>query len=77
MNHIWQNLGQVSEDGLTWTFKIRKDLKWSDGSELNAEDFKYSWLRVLNPATAAQYAYMLFPIENAEAYNSEKLLLKM
>lgn len=63
----------VSEDGLTWTFKIRKDLKWSDGSELNAEDFKYSWLRVLDPATAAQYAYMLFPIENAEAYNGGKV----
>ncbi|MGI5971627.1 MAG: peptide ABC transporter substrate-binding protein [Oscillospiraceae bacterium] len=45
----------VSEDGLTWTFKLRKGLKWSDGSDLTAKDFVYSWKRVADPATAAPY----------------------
>lgn len=46
----------ISEDGLTWTFHIRKGLKWSDGSDLNAHDFEYSWKRVADPDTAAPYA---------------------
>ena len=46
----------VSEDGLVWTFKLRKDLKWSDGSPLTAHDFEYSWKRVVDPNTAAPYA---------------------
>lgn len=45
----------VSDDGLTWTFNLRKDLKWSDGTALTANDFVYSWKRVANPATAAPY----------------------
>ena len=46
----------VSNDGLTWTFHLRKDLKWSDGSALTAKDFVYSWKRVADPKTAAPYA---------------------
>ena len=46
----------VSADGLTWTFHLRKDLKWSDGSALTANDFVYSWKRVADPKTAAPYA---------------------
>lgn len=46
---------KVSDDGLTWTFYLRKDLKWSDGSALTAKDFVYSWKRVADPATAAPY----------------------
>ena len=46
----------VSEDGMTWTFHLREGLKWSDGSELNAEDFVYSWQRMADPETAAPYA---------------------
>lgn len=46
---------ECSEDGLTWTFTLRKDLKWSDGSALTAKDFVYSWKRVADPATAAPY----------------------
>ncbi|MEG1931784.1 MAG: peptide ABC transporter substrate-binding protein, partial [Pygmaiobacter sp.] len=46
----------VSEDGMEYTFHLRKDLKWSDGSPLTAADFEYSWKRVVDPATAAPYA---------------------
>ena len=47
---------ELSEDKLTYTFKLREGLKWSDGSELNANDFVYSWKRVADPASAAPYA---------------------
>ena len=46
----------TSEDGLTWTFTMRDGLKWSDGSELNAKDFEYSFKRMADPNTAAPYA---------------------
>ena len=46
----------VSEDGLTWPFHLRDGLKWSDGSDLTADDFVYSWKRVCDPAVAAPYA---------------------
>ncbi|MGB8453279.1 MAG: peptide ABC transporter substrate-binding protein [Anaerocolumna sp.] len=46
---------KVSDDGLTWTFYLHKDLKWSDGSPLTAKDFVYSWKRVADPNTAAPY----------------------
>jgi len=49
----------VSDDGLTWTFHLRDGLKWSDGSDLTAEDFVYSWKRVADPNTAAPYGYDL------------------
>lgn len=48
----------VSDDGLTYTVNLLPDLKWSDGSELNANDFVYSWNRAIAPETAADYAYM-------------------
>ncbi len=63
---------EVSEDGLTYTFKLRQDGKWSDGEPVVADNFKYSWLRALDKATAAEYAYQLFYIKNAEKfYNGE------
>lgn len=46
----------TSEDGKTWTFKLREGLKWSDGSDFTANDFVYSWKRVVDPATAAPYS---------------------
>ena len=46
----------VSEDGLTWTFTLRDGLKWSDGSDLTAADFEYSFKRIASPDTAAPYA---------------------
>ncbi|VWL85676.1 peptide ABC transporter substrate-binding protein [Oceanivirga miroungae] len=62
----------TSEDGKTWTFHLKDNIKWSNGDEITANDFKFSWLRVLNPETAAEYAYMLYYIDGAEAYNSGK-----
>ena len=47
---------ETSEDGLTWTFHLRAGLKWSDGSDLTANDFVYSWKRVCDPNVAAPYA---------------------
>lgn len=47
---------ETSEDGLTWTFHLREGLKWSDGSDLTANDFVYSWKRVCDPNVAAPYA---------------------
>ena len=47
---------EASEDGLTWTFTMRDGLKWSDGTDLTAKDFEYSFKRMANPDTAAPYA---------------------
>ena len=47
---------EVSDDGLTYTFHLRKGLKWSDGTPLTANDFVYSWKRLADPNTAAPYA---------------------
>jgi len=49
---------EVSEDGLTYTVTLKEGLKWSDGTDLTAADFEYSWKRATDPATAADYAYM-------------------
>ncbi|WP_225743218.1 peptide ABC transporter substrate-binding protein [Marinilactibacillus sp. Marseille-P9653] len=49
----------VSEDGLTYTFKIREDATWSNGEPVTANDFVYAWQRLANPETAAEYAYMI------------------
>ena len=48
----------VSDDGLTYTVTLQEGLKWSDGSDLTAADFEYSWKRATAPATAADYEYM-------------------
>lgn len=58
-----------SEDGLTYTFKLREGLKWSDGSPLTAADFEYSWKRTLKEDTASPAAFELYVIKNGEAYN--------
>ncbi|MGB8712301.1 MAG: ABC transporter substrate-binding protein, partial [Onishia taeanensis] len=51
----------VAEDGKTYTFKLREDAKWSDGTQVTAEDFVFAFRRILDPATAASYAYLLYP----------------
>lgn len=60
----------VSDDGLTYTFKLREGLKWSDGKPLTAKDFVYSWNRAISPETAADYAYMF---ESIEGYDEGEL----
>jgi oligopeptide transport system substrate-binding protein len=50
----------VSSDGLTWTFKIRSNAKWSDGKPVTAADFVYAWQRILDPRLAASYADPFF-----------------
>ena len=50
----------VNDDGtVTYTFKMRDGIKWSDGKEVTAGDFEYSWKRLANPETAADYCYMI------------------
>lgn len=61
---------EVSADGLSWTFHLRAGLKWSDGSPLTAADFVASWRRALLPALAAEYSYLLFPLQGAESIAS-------
>lgn len=55
----------VSEDGLTWTFKLRKDSVWSNGTPVTAKDFEYSWKRTLDPATTSEYGYIMADIVGA------------
>ena len=57
---------EISEDGKTYTFHLR-DANWSDGEPVTAEDFVYAWRRAVDPATHASYAYILYPVANAEA----------
>jgi oligopeptide transport system substrate-binding protein len=59
----------VSEDGLTFRFALSADGRWSNGEPVTAADFVYSLRRMLDPATAAKYAEILFPIRNAAAVN--------
>ncbi|QPC87067.1 peptide ABC transporter substrate-binding protein [Mesorhizobium sp. NBSH29] len=61
----------VSDDGLVYTFKLRADGVWSDGSPVTAEDFVYSFRRLQDPTTAAEYASMLYVIKNAEEANTK------
>ena len=60
---------EMSEDGKVFTFHLRDDAKWSDGEPVTAEDFKYSWTRALDPATAAEYAFQLYYIVGAREFN--------
>ncbi|MGE6486824.1 ABC transporter substrate-binding protein [Paenisporosarcina sp. NPDC076898] len=60
----------VSEDGLTYTFHIREDAKWSNGDAVTANDFVYGWTRMLDPNTASPAAFLGYFIEGAEAFNT-------
>lgn len=63
---------EISEDGLTWKFYLRDNLKWSNGEPLTASDFKFSWLKVLEPSTGAKNADLLYVIKGAKDYNEGK-----
>lgn len=60
---------EVSDDGKTYTFKLREDAKWSNGDAVTAKDFEYSWKRILTPGFPADYSSMLYVIEGAEEFN--------
>ena len=62
---------EKSEDGLTWKFKIR-DMKWSDGQKVTVDDYIYGITRTLQADVASPYAFLLFPIKNAEEFNAGK-----
>lgn len=57
---------EISDDGLTYTFYLRDDAKWSDGKILTAKDFEYGWRRAVDPTTGAEYSYMLEIVKNAK-----------
>ncbi len=63
-------LPTISDDGLVYTFKIKENANFADGSPVTAEDVKYSWTRALDPNNAFDYAYQLYYIKNGEAYNA-------
>lgn len=63
----------VSDDGLTYTFHLRKDGIWSNGDPVKASDFVFSFKRILSPALGSAYSYMLFCMKNAEPFYKEEI----
>ncbi|UXR78875.1 peptide ABC transporter substrate-binding protein [Staphylococcus sp. IVB6227] len=63
---------KISEDGKTWTVKLREDAKWSNGDPVTAHDFEFAWKRVVDPDTASEYAYIMYDLKNAEEINLGK-----
>jgi len=63
----------MSDDGMTYTFKLREDAKWGDGSDLTAKDFVYSWQRVFDPVVASDYEWFVdgLIVGGAEFFNGE------
>ncbi|RMG02040.1 MAG: peptide ABC transporter substrate-binding protein [Planctomycetota bacterium] len=64
---------KVSEDGLTYTFYLRDNALWTDGTPVVADDFYYSFRRMLHPETASEYAYELWYIDGAERYTTGRV----
>lgn len=63
----------ISDDKLTYTFHLRDGIKWSNGDPVTAADFKYSWLKALDPETASQYAFIIAQfVKGAADYNAGK-----
>jgi oligopeptide transport system substrate-binding protein len=63
----------ISDDGLTYTFRLRQDAKWSNGDPVTAADFVFAYQRIQDPKTAAPYANMLYPMLNAQAINKGEM----
>ncbi len=63
----------ILDGGRKIIFHLRDDVQWSDGQKVRAQDFEYSWKRLLNPKTASEYAYTLFDIVNAQEYHEGKI----
>lgn len=64
---------ELSDDGRTYTFRLRADAKWSNGDPVTAGDFVYSFRRIMLPETGAKYANVLYPIANAEKIHAGEL----
>lgn len=64
---------ELSADGLVYTFHLRPGLVWTDGHPVTAEDFRWSWIRVLRPETGSRYANLLDCVRNASAFTSGEL----
>ncbi|MBT4163016.1 MAG: peptide ABC transporter substrate-binding protein [Gammaproteobacteria bacterium] len=62
---------EIDEKGAT--FWLRDDALWSDGQPVTAHDFVFAWRNALKPETASEYAFILYPIKNAEAINTENM----
>lgn len=63
----------ISSDGRTYTFKLRANAKWSNGDPVTAQDFVYTWTRMLDPKTACEYAQQGYYIVNGKEFNTGKL----
>lgn len=63
---------ELSDDGLTYTFHIRKDANWSNGEPVTAADFVFAWQRAVDPAVASEYSYMLSDI--GQIKNAEEII---
>jgi oligopeptide transport system substrate-binding protein len=64
---------EISDDKKTYTFRLRNNAKWTDGTPVTAHDFIYSWRRFLHPATAAEYSYEMWYVVNAERFNKRQI----
>ncbi|WP_375599463.1 peptide ABC transporter substrate-binding protein [Devosia sp. Naph2] len=64
---------EISEDGTVYTFKLRDEAMWSDGTPVTAHDFVFAFQRLFDPATASDYAYLQYPIKNSAAINSGEI----
>ncbi|WP_206810110.1 peptide ABC transporter substrate-binding protein [Paradesulfitobacterium ferrireducens] len=65
-------LPEITNDGKTYTIKLRDNITWSDGSPVTAKDFEYAWKRTLDPKTKADYAFMVAWIKGGEAFMTGK-----
>lgn len=86
LDHVFEGLYKKSQDGsivpgmakeytlaadnVTYTFKLRDDIKWSNGDPVTAQDFEFAWKRGLDPALASDYAFQLYYLKGGEAYNT-------
>ena len=64
---------EISTDGRVYTFHLRANARWSNGDPVTAQDFVGSFRRILTPALASEYSYMLYPLEKGEAFNKGEL----
>ena len=63
---------EISEDGKTYTFFLNQNAKWSNGDLVTAQDFVWSWMRILTPSLGSQYPDMLYYLKGAEDFHQGK-----